>query len=122
LFDSWETHRSKNEHRILRKLFIIASQHASGYSMPRIHLKISGRVQGVFFRGSAVDKALSLGLTGWAKNLSTGEVEVVAEGAEEALEKLVAWCYQGPPMARVINVEISREPETGECKSFSIAY
>lgn len=50
-------------------------------------------------------KALSLKLTGWVKNLDDARVEVFAEGTEESLESLVDWCHQGPPAARVENVE-----------------
>lgn len=66
---------------------------------------VRGRVQGVFFRASTRDQARRLGLTGWARNLPSGEVEVVACGAPERLAALEAWLWQGPPAARVSAVE-----------------
>lgn len=66
---------------------------------------VSGRVQGVWYRGSAQDKARELNLRGYAKNLPDGRVEVLACGQPEALEELVVWLAEGPPMARVAGVE-----------------
>jgi acylphosphatase len=68
---------------------------------------VSGRVQGVFFRASAREEALRLGLTGHAKNLTDGTVEVVACGDDAALERLERWLNHGPPLARVSRVERS---------------
>lgn len=67
---------------------------------------ISGRVQGVFYRASTRRKAHELGLTGYAKNLPDGRVEVLAAGSEEALLLLEKWLWQGPPAAQVIAVEV----------------
>ena len=74
------------------------------------HLWISGRVQGVFYRGSAQKQALKLGLTGWARNLADGRVEILAQGSPENLQTFFDWCHKGPPAARVTGVE--REVET----------
>lgn len=71
----------------------------------RLHLRVSGRVQGVFFRGACADEARALALTGWVRNLPDGRVEIVAEGRRTALKALAAWAHQGPPVARVIQVE-----------------
>lgn len=68
---------------------------------------VSGRVQGVFFRASARERALELGLRGHAVNLPDGRVEVVAAGEAESLERLAAWLEHGPPMAEVAGVERS---------------
>lgn len=65
---------------------------------------VSGRVQGVFFRASTREQALRLGLTGYAKNLADGSVDVVACGADAALAELEAWLQHGPPSARVASV------------------
>jgi acylphosphatase len=65
---------------------------------------VSGRVQGVFFRASARQEALRLGLRGYARNLSDGRVEVVACGTAEAVGELEQWLWQGPPAARVDEV------------------
>jgi acylphosphatase len=72
----------------------------------RAHLKIRGRVQGVYYRASMVREAQDLGLTGWVMNCADGSVESVAEGARSALDALIAWCRQGPSGARVDQVEI----------------
>src|SRR5438309_2102356 len=66
----------------------------------RLHMFVSGRVQGVFFRGTVADEARSLGLTGWARNLADGRVEIVAEGKRANLRTLEAWAHQGPPSDR----------------------
>ena len=66
---------------------------------------VSGHVQGVFFRASTRDTAQALGLGGYARNLDDGRVEVVAQGSEEAIEALRAWLHEGPPQARVEQVE-----------------
>lgn len=62
---------------------------------------VTGRVQGVFFRASTRGEALRLGITGFAKNLADGRVEVVATGAEQELDELGRWLRHGPPGARV---------------------
>ena len=80
--------------------------------MVRRHLWVSGKVQGVWYRGACAEQARLLGVTGWARNLPDGRVEVVAEGPEDAVLKLVDWCRQGPPAARVAAVEErSEQPE-----------
>ena len=68
---------------------------------------VSGRVQGVFFRASAREEAVRLGLTGHARNLADGTVEVVACGEDAALAQLESWLAHGPPLARVGRVERS---------------
>jgi len=65
---------------------------------------VRGRVQGVFFRASTRTQAQALGLHGYAKNLADGSVEVLACGAEDALDRLQSWLRQGPPAARVDEV------------------
>ena len=78
-----------------------------GSEQARLHLVVSGRVQGVFFRQATVDEARSLGLTGWVRNRPDGRVEIVAEGRRANLEMLLAWANRGPPAARVDQVEAS---------------
>ncbi|MEW6330678.1 MAG: acylphosphatase [Pseudomonadota bacterium] len=69
------------------------------------HFLVSGQVQGVFFRASTEAAARRLGLTGWVRNLRDGRVELVACGEEAPLEELERWLWQGPPRARVTQVE-----------------
>lgn len=66
---------------------------------------VSGRVQGVFFRGTTQKEAVKLGLVGYAKNLPDGRVEVLACGTEESLTVLQAWLWQGPSYAQVDDVQ-----------------
>jgi len=88
----------------------------------RVHITVSGRVQGVFFRANTQEVAQRLGLSGYVRNLPDGRVEVVAEGDEGALQKLIDWCHQGPPLARVERVEVRWENPTGEFSGFRIRY
>lgn len=88
----------------------------------RVHLYISGWVQGVFFRANARDRALSYGVKGWVRNLPDGRVEAVCEGEKEWVNKFIEWCKKGPPGAQVEDVEIEWEEYKGEFKTFSIHY
>jgi acylphosphatase len=67
---------------------------------------VSGKVQGVFYRVSTVEKAIELGLKGYAQNLPDGRVLIEAEGHEESLQKLIEWCKKGPSRAVVTNVDV----------------
>jgi acylphosphatase len=86
----------------------------------RVHLKINGRVQGVYFRASTVEQARRLGLTGWVMNCPDSSVEVIAEGEREQLEKLIRWCRGGPPGAQVKEVRVEWEVSKEDFQSFSI--
>lgn len=72
-----------------------------------IRCVISGKVQGVWYRASTKDKANELNITGYAKNLSDGGVEVVASGESEKLDTLYHWLHKGPMLAKV--TEVTRE-------------
>jgi len=65
---------------------------------------VSGRVQGVSYRASTADAAEACGLTGWVRNLPSGEVELEAQGDDAQVEALLDWCKHGPPAARVTRV------------------
>lgn len=71
---------------------------------------VSGRVQGVFFRDSTRQFARGLGLSGYARNLADGRVEVLACGAPSKLAKLREWLTQGPPQAQVEKLHCERQP------------
>lgn len=88
----------------------------------RIHVYVSGHVQGVFFRDTTQRQASSLGVAGWVRNLWDGRVEAVFEGDEIAVQRMVAWCHQGPPEAYVTDVEIHDEPFAGDLRTFSIRW
>lgn len=85
----------------------------------RWHLRINGRVQGVSYRASCEEKARSLGLTGYVRNLPDGDVEVVAEGQPDGLQQLTDWCWQGPPAARTEDITIDKELASGEFEGFT---
>jgi acylphosphatase len=85
-----------------------------GQERTRAHVRITGRVQGVGFRFAVAREARARGVTGWVRNLETGQVEAVFEGAPEAVSSLVAWCRAGPPGAWVRDVAcITDEPPEG---------
>ncbi len=88
----------------------------------RAHVLIKGRVQGVFFRAETCNQAYSLGIVGWAKNRWDGRVEAVFEGEEKAIQKIITWCYKGPPAAIIEDVKVKWEDYEGEFTSFSIRY
>lgn len=74
---------------------------------------VSGAVQGVFFRDTCRRQARAAGVSGWVRNRADGRVEALFEGAPAAVERLVAWCREGPPQAVVDSVEISDQVLSG---------
>ena len=90
--------------------------------MKRVHLLISGRVQGVAFRYYTIEEADRLGVLGWVRNLPDGRVEVVAEGEPERIEAFARWCHRGPALARVDEVKMETPEATGEFRRFDIRY
>ena len=86
----------------------------------RVHVRIRGRVQGVFYRESAKRRALALSLKGFVRNLPDGTVEAFAEGPAPAVEEFVTWCRGGPPSAKVDAVEVTEQPATGEEATFRV--
>ena len=92
----------------------------AGAGRVRVRARVTGVVQGVWYRQSTADEARRLGLSGAVRNLRDGSVEVVAEGKREAVDALVAWCGRGPPAARVEGVEVSWEPPTGDDSPFTV--
>jgi acylphosphatase len=82
--------------------------------MRRVRVDVSGRVQGVFYRASCVERARTLGLAGWVRNALDGRVEAEIEGPEAAVQAMIEWCASGPPSARVESISVRDEPPTGE--------
>jgi len=87
-----------------------------------MHVIISGRVQGVFFRVETQRAARRLGVTGWVRNLPDGTVEAVLEGSRGQVNAMLDWCRQGPPSARVDDLRVQEQPATGEFEGFEIRY
>ncbi len=71
------------------------------------HLRITGRVQGVYYRASMTEEATRLGLQGWVRNRKDGSVEALAQGPASAVQALIDWAHQGPRMARVDEVLVT---------------
>lgn len=88
--------------------------------MYQARLIVSGRVQGVFYRASCRDVAVQYGLKGWVRNLPTGEVEILAQGEKEKIEKLINWCKKGSPGAHVSDLEIKWQDISENCSSFFV--
>jgi acylphosphatase len=82
--------------------------------MRRARVKISGKVQGVFFRTSCADAARAHDVAGWVRNVPGGAVEAVFEGDDRDVEAMLRWCRVGPPLARVDRVGWVDEAPSGE--------
>jgi acylphosphatase len=86
----------------------------------RAHVRISGQVQGVFFRDSTREKAQELNLRGWVKNLPDGRVEALFEGSAEKVREIIGWCEEGPQNASVENVDTDFEDAGGDLSGFEV--
>lgn len=87
--------------------------------MKHLFIKVTGRVQGVFFRQKTLEEAVRLGLNGTVQNMPDGSVEIHGEGSEEKLEEFIKWCGAGPNNAIVEEVK-SEERSLENYKDFSI--
>jgi len=81
--------------------------------MPAVQVIIRGRVQGVYFRASARERALGLDLKGWVRNSPEGHVELIASGSQENIEQFLIWCRQGPRGAKVTDIQVVSIEEIG---------
>lgn len=88
----------------------------------RVRLRITGRVQGVWYRGATEAEARRLGVDGWVRNLPDGSVEALVQGEPAAVRALVAWCRSGPPGARVADVIETLEPAGPDLAGFRILH
>ena len=86
----------------------------------RVHIWVSGRVQGVFYRASAQQKAESLCLSGWTRNLADGGVEILAEGKDADIRAFIEWCGYGPRWAQVDELKVIDETPKGEFTGFDV--
>lgn len=88
----------------------------------RVRLVITGRVQGVWYRASLRDAAISAGVAGWARNCPDGSVEAVLDGPGEAVERVFRWCRTGPPGAVVQDVAMEIQDDGESLDGFQIRY
>ena len=88
----------------------------------RIHIFVTGRVQGVFFRQSTKVMAIKNNVKGWVRNLDDGRVEIVAQGETQDIDNLAQWCKTGPANSRVDEFELSEENVTDEFENFEVRY
>jgi acylphosphatase len=82
----------------------------------RVRVVVRGRVQGVWFRDSCRERARAEHVGGWVRNRGDGAVEAEFEGPPAAVDRLVAWCREGPPRARVDDVTVDTIPVTGDTR------
>ena len=80
----------------------------------RVHVRVTGRVQGVFFRVACAERARELGIGGWIRNAGDGSVEAAFEGPDGDIEAIVAWCRVGPSYANVLDVQVTADVPAGE--------
>ena len=90
--------------------------------MKTIKAIVSGKVQGVSYRMYARQKARQLAVKGYVRNLSNGDVEIVATGEETAVDALIEWASSGSPSAVVSNVKVETITDVGEFEGFAIRY
>jgi acylphosphatase len=87
-----------------------------------IHVNITGRVQGVFFRAYTQKAAQELGINGYVKNMPDGSVQAVFQGGQEQIDQMVAWCHTGSPSSSVAKVRIEKAIDTAAFHRFDIQY
>lgn len=88
--------------------------------MRRARAIVTGRVQGVSYRAAAASEARRIGVVGWVRNRDDGSVELEVEGDDDKVAALLAWCENGPPMARVRNVTVEERSPVRTETAFAI--
>ena len=88
----------------------------------QIHIFVTGRVQGVFFRQSTKVMAIKNNVKGWVRNIDDGRVEIVAQGETQDIDNLAHWCKTGPANSRVDEFELSEENISDEFETFEVRY
>ena len=86
----------------------------------RVHVVVSGEVQGIGYRAFIKRRAQSIGIIGWIRNLEDGNVEAVFQGESDIIEEIIAVCNRGPVFARVKNVQVFKEEPRDNLTNFSI--
>ncbi|MPZ86540.1 MAG: acylphosphatase [Nitriliruptorales bacterium] len=87
----------------------------------RVHVLLSGSVQGVFFRSTARDEAQRLALTGWMRNLRDGRVEAEFQGEPTAVKEILEFCARGPSLAAVNDMEVEDMPPIDRERAFRVS-
>ena len=88
----------------------------------KVHVIISGKVQGVWFRANTKNKAEQLNIIGWVRNTPDGKVEAIFEGEERDVHEMIKWCNEGPPLANVKNIDVEPSSPLNGFDGFSIKY
>lgn len=88
----------------------------------RVHVRIFGKVQGVWYRASTKQKADELGIVGWVRNTDDGCVEAVFEGEKAKIDEMITWCWIGPQRAQVTDVKMLPSYSEGTFTSFVVLY
>jgi acylphosphatase len=97
-------------------------EQSNSFESIRIHIWVSGRVQGVGFRSFVQHSGVSLGITGWVRNVSSDTIEIVAEGSRLILNKFFEGIKRGPPSSRVDDIRLVWEPAGAEFQSFLVKH
>tara|TARA_B100001750_G_scaffold3457_1_gene2788 strand:+ start:214 stop:492 length:279 start_codon:yes stop_codon:yes gene_type:complete len=88
----------------------------------RVHLLVSGKVQGVFFRQALKVVAKKNNVSGWVRNLKDGRVEAELEGYSESINSVIEWTHIGPANSHVDNIEVNNEEFKNEFSTFDVLY
>ncbi len=87
-----------------------------------VHILVSGKVQGVFFRQATKVVAIKNNVTGWVKNLENGQVEILLEGDDKNVNSVIDWCYNGPANSRVDQIKIEQQEIFDQYPTFEVLY
>ena len=90
--------------------------------MKALHVRVEGRVQGVWFRATTQEEAQRLGVSGWVRNTKDGDVEIFMQGQDQEVDQLLEWCHHGPPGARVMDLHAEPDQIDEAVKGFIIRY
>ena len=88
--------------------------------MINVHVLISGKVQGVWYRANTKNKAKELGIKGWVRNTKDGRVEAFFQGDGKQVDDMISWCSKGPPLATVTDIVVEKIEISEDFKGFTI--
>jgi acylphosphatase len=90
--------------------------------MKALHVRVEGRVQGVWFRATTQEQAQRLRVSGWVRNTAQGDVEIFMQGQDQEVDQLLEWCHHGPPGARVMDLHAEPAQIDAELRGFIIRH